>query len=120
MQVLIVAEDEPLARLWAAHLARLGAAVSLAGSETEALSRIEAGPLAALVVDADLARGSALAVADYARLRQPAARVVLVTANRFFSDGSIFALLPNACACLSRGADPADLAAVVQHHARRG
>lgn len=118
MEILIVEEDPNLAAVWARHLVRGGARVTVASSQAEAVARIDAGPLAALVVDIDLAAGSAVAVADYARFRQPAARVVLVTARRFFSDGSIFDLLPNACAYLPRGTDPADLAAVVDHHAR--
>ena len=119
MDILIVEQDRNLARIWGRHLARGGARVALAQDEETAVARIEAGPLAALVIDVDLSDGSAVSVADYARFRQPEARVVLVSAQRFFSDGSIFRLLPNACAYLSRGTDPEDLAAVVDHHARR-
>jgi DNA-binding response OmpR family regulator len=119
MDILIVEEDRNLARIWGRHLARSGGRVTLAHDEAAAIARIDAGPLAALVIDVDLGDGSAVAVADYARFRQPEAKVVLVSAQRFFSDGSIFRLLPNACAYLSRGTDPEDLAAVVDHHARR-
>ncbi len=120
MEILIVEQDPNLAGLWARHLRRGGAQVCLAGDEHAAVARIDGAPLSALVVDIGLSAGSAMAIADYARFRQPQARVILVTAQRFFSDGSIFELMPNACAYLSRGTDPEDLAAVVDHHARRG
>ena len=119
MEILIVEEDPDLAMVWSRHLVRCGAQVTLACDQAQAVACIDAGPLAALVIDVGLTRGSAVAVADYARFRQPAARVVLVTARQFFSDGSIFALVPNACAYLPRGTDPEDLAAVVDHHARQ-
>lgn len=118
MEILIVEQDANLAAIWARHLARGGARVTVAQDQAAAVARIDGGRLAALVIDIGLAHGSAVAVADYARFRQPQARVVLVTARRFFSDGSIFALVPNACAYLSRGTDPADLATVVDYHAR--
>lgn len=118
MEILIVEDDPNLARVWGRHLARAGARVTLAQDQQGAVARIDQGPLAALVIDIGLAAGSAVAVADYARFRQPEARVVLVSARQFFSDGSIFSLVPNACAYLARGTDPEDLAAVVNHHAR--
>lgn len=119
MDILIVEEDPNLAGLWARHLRRGGAQVCVASDQQEAVARIDGAPLSAMIVDVGLSAGSAMAIADYARFRQPQARVILVTAQRFFSDGSIFDLMPNACAYLSRGTDPEDLAAVVDHHARR-
>lgn len=120
MKILIVEEDPNLAGLWARHLRRCGASVTVAADQATAVTRIDGEPLSALIVDVGLSAGSAVAIADYARFRQPQARVILVTAQRFFSDGSIFELMPNACAYLARGTDPEDLAAVVDHHARRG
>lgn len=119
MDILIVEQDGHLARVWARHLQRMGATVSVAATQSDAVAKIDAAPLSALVIDLDLAAGSAMAVADYARFRQPDARVILVTASRFFSDGSVFDLIPNACAYLARATAPADLAAIVDHHARR-
>ncbi|MCR9150908.1 MAG: response regulator [Rhodobacteraceae bacterium] len=119
MDILIVEEDPNLAGLWARHLRRGGARVCVAADAQAAMARIEGAPLSAMIVDVGLSVGSAMSIADYARFRQPQARVILVTAQRFFSDGSIFELMPNACAYLARGTDPEDLAAVVDHHARR-
>ena len=40
----------------------------------------------------------------------------LITNTSFFSDGSIFRHIPNACAFLPSATPPADLAAVVGHY----
>jgi hypothetical protein len=54
-------------------------------------------------------------VADYAQYRQPDAALIFVTDTTFFSDGSIFSLIPNARAFLQSGTPPDDLAALVEH-----
>ena len=64
-----------------------------------------------------LANGSALAVSDFASYRRPDARVIFVTNTTFFSDGSIFAHSPNACAFMQSSTPPEDLAAMVEHYA---
>ena len=71
----------------------------------------------ALVVDLVLDEGSALAVADFASFRHPQARVILVTNTSFFSDGSIFQLVPNACAFVQSDSPPEDIAAMARHYA---
>lgn len=70
-----------------------------------------------IVLDLVLEGGSALAVADFASYRRPDARVIFVTNTSFFSDGSIFAHSPNACAYVQSEAPPEDLAAMVEHYA---
>ncbi|MEJ1993141.1 MAG: hypothetical protein P8X50_16030, partial [Maritimibacter sp.] len=52
-------------------------------------------------------------------LLNPDTRVIFVTSSTFFSDGSIFAMSPNACAFLSAHTPPEDLAAVIEYHAER-
>ncbi len=116
MRVLIVESTTALARLWARHLQRQGATVFLAGDEDEAVDILTEETVDVVVLDLVLDRGSAIAVADVARFRQPLARVVFVTNTTFFSDGSIFQHIPNACAFLSSGLAPEDLAAVIDHY----
>ncbi len=70
-----------------------------------------------IVLDLVLVNGSALAVADFASYRRPDARVIFVTNTSFFSDGSIFAHSPNACAYVQSETPPEDLAAMVEHYA---
>ncbi|MBV0910770.1 response regulator [Anianabacter salinae] len=115
MTVLIVETDAALAALWAGHLIRGGAEVEIALTAEAAIDRLALGPVDGLLVDLELGSGSAIAVADMARYRWPAARIVVVTRRRFFSDGSIFSLIPNASAFLHSDTPPEDLAAVVSH-----
>ncbi len=76
-----------------------------------------AGDFDIIVLDLVLEDGSALAVADFASYRRPEARVIFVTNTTFFSDGSIFAHSPNACAFVQSETPPEDLAAMVEHYA---
>ncbi len=116
MQVLIVEKEASLARVWASHLVRQGAGVCIASSEPMAVAALQDRKIDVIVLDLMLGEGSAFAVADFASYRQPQARVVFVTNTSFFSDGSIFQHIPNACAFLPSGMPPADLAAVVDHY----
>lgn len=117
MRVLIVESDPNLGWLWRRHLERLGAVVELASGQTEAVAHLSQSEFGVIVLDLVLTEGSAFAVADYCSYRWPEARVVFVTNTTFFSDGSIFQMMPNACAYLPTRTPPEDLAAVVEHYA---
>jgi len=116
MRVLIVESDAWLGRLWQRQLEPFCAAVHLARDQDAAVAVLARDPVGVIVLDLDLEGGGALAVADYASYRRPAARVVFVTDTRVFSDGSIFQHMPNACAFLPVRSRPEDLAAVVEHY----
>ncbi|RMD47412.1 MAG: response regulator [Alphaproteobacteria bacterium] len=116
MKVVIVEEEPELARLWAAHLQRLGAEVVPCTDAVAARAAIAAEVPDVLVLDVDMGAGAALLLADAAERARPGVRVIAVTRSRFFSDGSIFELLPGACTCLPAGVDPGDLGAVVTHY----
>lgn len=116
MRVLIVESESELAELWAKHLQRQAAQVTIAGSERAAIEAMQQDDVDVIVLDLVLKEGSAFAVADFASYRQPDARVIFVTNTSFFSDGSIFRHIPNARAFLPSGTPPADLAAVVDHY----
>ncbi len=90
--------------------------MQVALTEAEAIGSLQEGVIDVIVLDLVLIGGSAFAVADFASYRQPWARVVFVTDTSFFSDGSIFRHIPNACAFLPAGTPPCDLAAVVDHY----
>ncbi len=104
--------------VWQNHLERLGIAVLCAHGQSDAAALLASEAIDVIVLDLVLQDGSALAVADLAGYRQPGARIVFVTSSSFFSDGSIFAHVPNARAFLPSGTAPADLAAMVEHYAR--
>lgn len=116
MKVLIVESNPELARLWAGHLDRQGAEVLVVAGEAEAIESIRSTKIDVIVLDLVLDDGSAFAVADLASYRQPAARVIFVTNTSFFSDGSIFRHIPNACAFLPSATAPEDLAAVIDYY----
>jgi DNA-binding NtrC family response regulator len=119
LSVLIVEAMPELGQLWAAALARQGMAVRILPDADSAIADLGAHQPDVIVADLDLPESGAMAVADYAAYRHPEARVIFVTASSFFSDGSIFAHSPNACACLPTRTAPNDLAAVVGFHAAR-
>lgn len=116
MRVLIVESNPALARLWSRHLARRGAEIVVADSEVSAIDILGGNTVDVIILDLVLDNGSAIAVADVASYRQPRARVIFVTNTSFFSDGSLFQHIPNACAFLPTGMPLEDLAAVVDHY----
>ena len=117
MNVLIVESKPELGLLWQRHLERLGAEVTLVHSQEDAISSLCGSDFQIIVLDLVLDQGSALAVADFASYRRPEARVIFVTNTSFFSNGSIFAHSPNACAYVQSATPPEDLAAMVEHYA---
>lgn len=117
MNVLIVESDPDLGALWQRHLERQGVDVRLALTQTSAIMALHSAEFDIIVLDLVLDDGSALAVADYASYRSPDTRVIFVTNTSFFSDGSIFAHSPNACAYVQSATPPEDLAAMVEHYA---
>jgi CheY-like chemotaxis protein len=122
MNVMIVESNAALAGLWASHLERLGARVQVAGSEAAAVALLdhdhESQACDVIVLNLVLSDGSAFAVADFASFRRPKARIIFVTGTTFFSDGSIFQHVPNACAFLPAATPVEDLAALVEHYGR--
>ncbi len=116
MEVLIVESQSDLGQLWQRHLERQGASVDLVHDQDSAIAALLKRGYDIIVLDLVLHRGSALAVADFASYRVPDTRVIFVTNTTFFSDGSIFAHSPNACAFLQSSTPPEDLAAMVEHY----
>jgi DNA-binding NtrC family response regulator len=117
MNVLIVESQHHLGALWQRHLERQGAIVSRATSQEDAIASLYSRDFDVIVLDLVLEQGSALAVSDFASYRRPKARVIFVTNTSFFSDGSIFAHSPNACAFVQSSTPPEDLAAMIEHYA---
>jgi DNA-binding response OmpR family regulator len=116
MRVLIVESEPNLGWLWKRHLERLCGTVFLALGQDDAVATLDCEPVDIIVMDLVLSDGSAFAVADYASFRRPEAKVIFVTNTSFFSDGSIFQHIPNACAFVQSRTPPDDLAALVEHY----
>ena len=121
MRVVIVQSNSHLADIWRRHLERGGATVDVATSQEKAIRFLQTEPpVDVLIVDVVLPGGSAFAVADFASYRLPEAKVIFVTNTTFFSDGSIFRHVPNACAFVRAETSVDDLAALVEHYGKRG
>lgn len=118
MHVLIVQENKNLGSIWKSHLERCGCQVNLACCQTDAIHLLQNVDVDVIVLDLILAEGSAFAVADFSAYRQPEAKVIFVSDSSFFSDGSIFSHIPNACAMLPSKTSPEDLGALVEHYGR--
>lgn len=114
--VLIVHSNADLSALWQRHLERQGMTVHGASDQDSATDFLASQTVEIIILDLVLSEGSALAVADYANFRQPAAKVIFVTNTSFFSDGSIFAHSSNARAFVQSGTPPEDLAAMAAHY----
>lgn len=116
MRVLIVESNAALGQLWQRHLQRQGAAVEVAGTQAEAIAKLRDTEVNVIVLNLVLENGSAIAVADFASYRWPGAKIIFVTDTSFFSDGSIFRHIPNACAFVQSELPPDDLCAMVEHY----
>lgn len=116
--ILIVASNPGLSQIWASHLRRHGEDVIVLQSQSDAVAYLHDGNADVIVLDVMLENGSAFAVADFASYRQPDARIVFVTRNTFFSDGSLFTHIPNTAAVVQEKMPPTDLAAIVAYHGR--
>lgn len=116
MRVLIVESDPALGWLWKRHLERTGSVVALATTQEDAISTLTGSLIDIIILDLVIECGSAFAVADFAAYRLPEAKVIFVTNTSFFSDGSIFQHIPNACAYVQTYTPPDDLAAMVEHY----
>lgn len=119
MKILVVESDKLLGQLWSRHLMRYGNTVEIAQDETAAIDAMRFTGFDVLVLDIAMQNTSSLAVSDFATYRNPDVAIIVVTANRFFSDGTIFEIIPNARGYLHAPVLPDDLAALVEHYGKR-
>ena len=117
MNILLVQHNEGLSDLWTAFLRREGVRVTQAYSQAEAVDILRFNSFDALVLDVILPDGGAIAISDYATYRQPDIPIVAVTNSNFFTDGTIFDLIPNARSLMHTPVRPSDLAAILDHYA---
>ncbi len=116
MNVLVVESNEAIGRLWCDHLERQGAATVLAKDQETAINALRFQRFDVLVINLLTAHCSVLSISDLATYRSPEIAIIVVTANSFFSDGSIFDIIPNTRGFLHSPVAPDDLAAMVEHY----
>jgi DNA-binding NtrC family response regulator len=118
MRILLVESDAALGALWCKHLERYGGETKLCTTEETAIAALRFQSFDVLVLDLVMQNASVLAISDFATYRNPKVAIIVVTANSFFSDGSIFEIIPNARGYLHKPIQPDDLAALVDHYGR--
>lgn len=117
MSILIVENNRNLGRIWQDHIRRQGRACHLVFSQDDAVDSFEDHTYELVILNLDLLEGSAMAVSDYVAFRYPETKVILISAQGFFSDGSVFSVISNACAMVGACIAPNDIAALVDYHA---
>lgn len=118
LSVLIVESNRDLAHLWQSHLQRCGAGVLVAHTQNGALEVLEEHRVDLIILNVVLRGGSAFSLSDKVRALHSDIPIIYVTNSTFFSDGSVFAFCPNACAYVQTDTPPEDLAAMVEHYGR--
>lgn len=116
MHVLVVESNESIGRLWCDHLERQGAVTVLAGDQESAINALRFQRFDVLVINLLTPNCSVLSISDLATYRSPDIAIIVVTSNSFFSDGSIFDIIPNTRGFLNSPVAPDDLAAMVEHY----
>ena len=116
MRILLVQHNKDLSELWTRSLQRQGVDVVEAGTQLAAIELLRFEDFDALVLDLVLPDGGAIAISDFATYRYPDVPIIAVTSTSFFSDGSIFDLIPNARSLMRTPLLPDDLAAVLEHY----
>jgi len=117
MKALIAESQESLSLIWAQHLERLGVEVERAHAPSDIMRKLHLHEFDAVIMNLKFPNASVLALSDLATYRNPKVAIILVTADRFFSDGSIFDLVPNARGFVNDKVKPDDLAAMIEHFA---
>ncbi|GLQ35276.1 response regulator [Amylibacter marinus] len=119
MRVLIVENNLRRGEIWQRFLIRQGVNADLVPRQEDAISMLGETAFDVLVINITSSDPNILAVTDVAAFRNPNIAIIAVTSGSFFSDGSIFQLLPNARGCVSGDVPLEDLAAMVQHYGEK-
>ena len=119
MHVLIMEERLNRGEIWKSFLERSGASVTHVTNSTAATAALNCHEYDALVINIAMSNSAILAVSDLAGYKYPDIAIITVTSGSFFSDGSIFKMIPNACGCVGGDIPPQDLAEIVDHYGNK-
>jgi DNA-binding NtrC family response regulator len=117
MSVLIIENDPDLGQVWRRYIQRQNLDCELVQSQSDAIDVLQTQDVCVVILNLSLKDGSSIAVTDYIAYRYPKVKVILVTSDRFFSDGSIFNVVASVSAMVGQETPPEDLAAIVEYHA---
>ena len=119
MNILVVQDNKDLGLIWCRFLCRHGLFAHLVTNQEDAFAAINDNHYDALVVEPAMEDGGGIPVADFATYRNPDIAILAVTKSTFFSDGSIFAMIPNVRGFMRTPVRPSDLVAYLEHCAQR-
>lgn len=118
MRILIAEHQVECGQIWASYLQQQGAEVTIADSSDQALHLLRIERFDVLILDLILPDAGAITISDFVSYRHPNLPIIAVTSGAFFSDGSVFDLIPNARTLLQMPLRVDDLAALVEHYAK--
>jgi DNA-binding NtrC family response regulator len=116
MNVMILETDSNIGLIWQRHLERYGVSSVLISNEADAVQHLQRFPVDVLVINLLAEVDSSLALTDLATYKNPDVAIIGVTARNFFSDGSLFDVIPNMRGFLGAPVKLDDLTALVQHY----
>ena len=116
MRALIIEDNALLMALWCHELTQHGYAPETASSAQEAHGKLTAqAGYDVILSDLMLGDGSSLGLLDYARIKNPLARIILVTGSSAYAHGELHQLAPAADWILRKPVLVEDLAAVLTY-----
>ena len=116
MKVMILETDENIGSIWQRHMERCGVESKLVINEEDAIEHLQMYAVDVLVINLLAEVGSSLALTDLATYKNPNIAIIAVTSRNFFSDGSIFDVVPNMRSVFQTPVKVDDLTAMVQHY----
>ncbi len=116
MKILIYEDTRQQGLIWQRFLLRLGYEVHLATSVEDAAEYLSKGNISTFIVDDRDDMVGITTLTDLASYANPDISIIAVTSGRFFTDGTIFKLIPNIRSCISHQIELDDLGAMVDHY----
>ena len=117
MKILIYEKTMKPGRIWQRFLTRFGFDVHLTNSIEDAAQNLSSGCIGTFIVDDSDELAAITTLTDLASYSNPGISIIAVTSGQFFTDGSIFELIPNVRSCISKEIELNDLGAMVEHYA---
>jgi len=112
---LVVQDNQDLGKIWCRFLQRQGLDAVLVTTQEAAIAALSREDFDAMVIEPALPDGGGIPVSDFATYRNPEITILAVTRSSFFSDGSIFEMIPNARGLLRTPVRPSDLVAYLEY-----
>jgi DNA-binding response OmpR family regulator len=119
LRILIIENRTDLARIWAGFLLRHDIESDIVADEDAAYEALRARSYRAILLDMELPGGQSIRIADFATYRDPEVPIIAVSAESFFSNGTIFDIVPNARGLLHRPPRLEDMAAIIEYYGNR-